>query len=84
MKGTMTVGDAMTTAGHDGPDAEPVRDDASPQPSAPKPPREQGSWASENVPLIILALIVLVLGLVGLTSNDNVTCPGEATSCGSP
>lgn len=74
----------MTTAGHDGPGAEPARDNASPRPSAPKPSRERGSWAADNVPWIILALVVLVLGIAGMTSNDNVTCPGGATSCGSP
>lgn len=74
----------MATAGHDEPGAEPARDNASPQPSAPKPPREHGSWAADNVPLIILALIVLVLGIAGLASNDSVTCPGGATGCGSP
>ncbi|MER5402907.1 hypothetical protein [Streptomyces sp. NPDC002599] len=84
MKGTTTTGDAMVTEGHDGPGAEPERDTASPQPSAPKHPREHGSWAADNVPGIILALIVLVLMLAGAVSNDNVTCPGGATSCGAP
>lgn len=74
----------MATAGHDGPGTEPARDNASPQPGTPKPPREPGSWAADNVPLIILALIVLVLGIVGLASNDSVTCPGGAASCGTP
>lgn len=74
----------MATAGHEGSGAESARDKASAPPSAPKPPREQGSWAADNVPLIILALIVLVLGIAGLASNDSVTCPGGATSCGSP
>lgn len=74
----------MATAGHDESGAEPARDHASPPPSAPKPPREQGSWAADNIPLIILAIIVVVLGIAGLTSNDDVTCPGGATSCGAP
>lgn len=74
----------MATAGHDGPGAEPAHDKASPPPGAPKPPREHGSWAADNVPLIILALIVLVLGIAGAASNDSVTCPGGATSCGTP
>ncbi|MEU9137468.1 hypothetical protein AB0D33_16125 [Streptomyces sp. NPDC048404] len=74
----------MVTEGHDGPDAEPARDTAGPQPSTPKPPREHGSWAADNVPGIILALIVLVLGLAAATSGDNVNCPGGATSCGVP
>lgn len=78
------MGDPMATAGHDGPGAEPARDKAGPQLSTPKPPREHGSCAADNVPLIILALIVLVLGIVGLTSNDSGTCPGGATSCGAP
>lgn len=30
------------------------------------------------------ALIVVVLGIVGAVSNDNVTCPGGATSCNVP
>lgn len=74
----------MVTEGHDGPGAEPARDTASPRPSAPKPPRENGGWAADNVPVIILALIVLVLMIAGSASNDSVTCPGGATSCGIP
>ncbi|MGW0966615.1 hypothetical protein [Streptomyces sp. NPDC002516] len=74
----------MATAGHGGPDAEPARDEANSQPGTPKPAREHGSWAADNVPWIVLALIVLVLGIVGATSNDDVTCPGGTTSCGAP
>jgi hypothetical protein len=74
----------MVTEGSDGPGAEAARDKTSPRPSVPKPPRDQGSWAADNVPVIILALIVLVLGIVGMASNDSVTCPGGATSCGTP
>lgn len=80
----MTAGDTMVTARDDGPDAEPTRDCASPQPGPPNPQRDHGSWAAENVPVIILALIVVVLGIAGLASNEGVTCPGGATSCGSP
>ena len=74
----------MATAEHNGPGAEPIRDDASTQPSAPKPVSRHGSRAADNVPVIVLALIVLVLGIAGLASNDSVTCPGGATSCGTP
>jgi hypothetical protein len=74
----------MVTEGNGVPGAEPARDNVSPQPNAPKPPREQDSWAADNVPVIILALIVLVLMIAGAASNDSVTCPGGATSCGTP
>jgi hypothetical protein len=74
----------MATDGHDEPDAEPAVDHASPPASTPKPRRDQGSWAADNVPLIVLALVVVVLAIAGGMSNDNVTCPGGATSCGVP
>ncbi len=84
VEATRTAGDTMATETHDGPGPEPARDHASPQPSTPKPPREQGGWAADHVPLIMLALIVLVLGIAGAASNDSVTCPGGARSCGIP
>ncbi|MER5856285.1 MULTISPECIES: hypothetical protein [unclassified Streptomyces] len=76
MEGAITGG-MMATEGHDEPDAEPAAD-------TPKARFEQGSWAADNVPLIVLALIVVVLGIAGGMSNDNVTCPGGASSCGVP
>ena len=84
VKGRMAGGEPMAAEGHGGPGAEPTRDSVSPQPSTPKPAREQGSWAADNIPVIILALLVLVLGIAGAVSNDSVTCPGGATSCGTP
>lgn len=74
----------MAPEGRDGPGAEPTRDDVGPIPRPPKPPREHGSWAADNVPVIILALVVLVLMIAGSASNDNVTCPGGTASCGVP
>ncbi|RPK29230.1 hypothetical protein EES37_35080 [Streptomyces sp. ADI91-18] len=62
-------------------DLPPARDNSAPRPI---PEHKGGSWASENVPLIFLALIILVLMVVGLKSNGNVTCPGGASSCGYP
>ncbi|MGW1564544.1 hypothetical protein ACWCQ1_50195 [Streptomyces sp. NPDC002144] len=72
------------TERHDGPDADPAGDEASPQLSARKARASQSSWAADNVPLIVLALIVVVLGIIGAVSNDSVTCPGGATSCNVP
>ncbi|MFD6551631.1 hypothetical protein [Streptomyces sp. NPDC058398] len=74
----------VVTEGHGEHEAESTRDNVSPQPKDPKRQRDQGSWAADNVPVIILALIVLVLGIAGMASNDSVTCPGGATSCGIP
>lgn len=64
----------MSAAGHDG------RGDESARGNAPKPTQSRGGTA----PLIILALIVLALVIAGAASNDDVTCPGGASSCGAP
>lgn len=74
----------MVTEAHDSSDAEPAGGNASSQCSTPKPAREQGGWAADQVPLIVLALIVVVLEIMGGMSNDDVTCPGRASSCGVP
>ncbi|GGW65805.1 hypothetical protein GCM10010381_58680 [Streptomyces xantholiticus] len=80
----------MAADGQDGPVDDPSSENEG-RPSVPEDiasrPRsrpDQGSWASDNVPVILLALIVLVLMIAGGMSNDNVTCPGGASSCGYP
>ncbi len=74
----------MATEGHDGPGADPAGDEAGPEVSTRKLRSSQSSWAADNVPLIVLALVVVVLGIIGAVSNDSVTCPGGATSCNVP
>lgn len=72
------------TEGHGGADAESAGDEASQQAGTRRLRPTQSSWAADHVPLIVLALVVVVLGIAGAVSNDDVTCPGGATTCNVP
>ena len=51
----------------------------------PQPRRDPDiSWAADNIPWIVLALLVLGLMCLGASSNDDITCPGGSTSCSFP